>query len=252
MTSIYNNYSISTGFNRSQTAGFRGTSGGYVPKSAPIDFGYVSHPLQDNFGTKAEIEAAAKSNPRIREILNEHKLPLKVNLTELEKLRNGHLKNTRIIAAKMYSNLPAELKQNVDLQALQEAAMFHDYGKVLIPEKILNKKGELNEDEWSIMKLHSILGAELLKSKNLSPRALELIKFHHLDKKGQGYPAEHSDYEYGVDSEILLTADKYQALTEERSYKQAMSADEALAIIENDVKNGIISQEVFDALKKSI
>lgn len=250
MTSIYNNYSINTGFNRTQAPALKRT--GYVPKSMPINFGYMSHPLRENFETKAGIEAAAKSNPRIREILNEYKLPLKINMTELENLKSGHLQNTRIIAAKMYSNLPAELKQNIDLQTLQEAAMYHDYGKVLIPEKILNKKGELNADEWAIMQLHSELGAELLKAKDLSSRTLELVKFHHLNKKGEGYPVKHPDYEYGPDSEILLAADKYQALTEKRSYKQAMTSDEALAIIGNDVKEGVISQEVFDALKKSV
>ena len=122
----------------------------------------------------AEIEAAVKASPRIQEILREYKLSGKVNISELEKLKTGHLQDTRITAAKIYSNLPGNLKQEVNPKELQEAAMFHDYGKVLIPENILNKNGELNEAEWAVMQQHSELGAELLKNKNLSFRAKEL------------------------------------------------------------------------------
>ena len=252
MTSIYNHYSINTGFAVPQT-NFKGVSTPqYIPEVSQNNDGYVTNPLYENFGTKAEIEATAKTNPRIGEILNEYNLPLKVNDKELENLKNGHLKGTRITAAKTYSSLPAELKQEVNPKDLQEAAMFHDYGKVLIPDKILNKNGELSDTEWAIMRQHSELGAELLKNKNLSPRTLELIKFHHQNKKGIGYPSVNSDYEYGLDSEILAVADKYEALMEERSYKGAMTKEQALAIIEEDVKQGLISQEVFDALKKAV
>ena len=179
-------------------------------------------------------------------------MPLKVNEFELEKLKSGHLQGTRITAAKIYSNLPADIKQQVNLQELQEAAMFHDYGKILIPDKILNKKGELSENEWEIMKQHSELGAELLKSKNLSPQTVELVKYHHQNRNNGGYPEINTDFEYNLTAEILSVADRYEALTEERSYKKAMTRNEALAVIEEDVGNGKISSEVFDALKKSV
>ena len=223
-----------------------------MPVSEPLTGDYLRNRLADKFGTKAEIEAIAKTNPRIREILNEYNLPAKVNEIELEKLKNGHLQGTRITAVKIYSNLPSEIKQELNLQELQEAAMFHDYGKVLIPDKILNKRGELNEQEWEIMKQHSELGAELLKNKNFSPKTIELVKYHHQNKSGSGYPKIDSDYEYDMTSEILSVADRYEALMEERSYKNAMTREEALAVIEKDVIDGKVSTEVFNALKKSV
>jgi len=221
-----------------------------TPSAIPLD-GYVSNPLYEKFGTKSEIEEVARTNPRIKEILNEYNMHAKVNEKELERLKNGHLQKTRITAAKMYSNLPAELKQTINHKELQEAAMFHDYGKVLIPDSILNKKGELNESEWEIMQQHSELGAELLKDKNMSPRTLELIKYHHQNGSGSGYPMS-DRYKYGLDSEILSVADRYEALVEERSYKGAMTKDDALSVLQDDVKSGLVSQEVFDALKKSV
>lgn len=250
MASIYSNFNVNSGFNIPKI-GFRSNSATYILKGVPSSDGYSSNPLYDNFGTKAEIETAAKTNPRIREILSEHNLPIKVNEKELEKLKSGHLQSTRVTAAKIYSSLPAELKSEVNPKSLQEAAMFHDYGKVLIPDNVLNKEGRLTEDEWKVMEQHSELGAELLKGKNLDERAIELVKYHHQNPNSNGYPAVTDGFEYGLDSEILSVADKYEALREERSYKPAMSKEEALAVIAEDVEAGRVSQEVFNALKKA-
>ena len=92
MESIYSNLGVNSGFNLPRI-GFRSNQTTYIPKGVPGNDGYSSNPLYDNFGTKVEIEAAAKTNPRIREILSEHNLPVKVNEKELEKLKNGHLQS---------------------------------------------------------------------------------------------------------------------------------------------------------------
>ncbi|MBE7710690.1 MAG: HD domain-containing protein [Cyanobacteria bacterium SIG31] len=222
------------------------------PQGQPINDGFASNPLYDKFGTKAEIEAVAKNNPRIRDIMSKYNLPLKVNMEELEKLKQGHMKETRIATAKMYSSLPTELKKEVSLPELQEAAMLHDYGKVLIPDEILNKKGRLNEKEREIMELHSELGYELLKDKGLSQKTLNLIKYHHQNLNKNGYPAVNKDFEFGIDAQILNTADKYSALREKRSYKNPLGKYEAFEIIAKDVNNGQISQEVYTALIRSV
>ena len=67
--------------------------------------GFTSNPLYANFKSKTEIEALAKSNPRIAQLCRENGIPIKINIEELEALKNGHLKNTRILAAKIASNL---------------------------------------------------------------------------------------------------------------------------------------------------
>ena len=92
------------------------------------------------------------------------------------------LKKTKDITAGIINNLPTEMKGNINRQATLQAAMFHDFGKVLIPDKVLNKKGALNDKEREIMNIHSELGFELLKTQNISPKALELIKYHHQNK----------------------------------------------------------------------
>ena len=222
------------------------------PKVQNIKDGFVSNPIYDNFGSKEQIEAIAKSNKRICEILKANDIPLKVNIEELEKLKQGHMKETRIIAAKIYSSLPDELKKDINLNNIQEAAMFHDYGKVLIPDKILNKTGKLDSDEREIMELHSELGYELLKDKGIDEKTLNLIKYHHQNLNGTGYPSKKNDFEYGIDAQILSTADKYAALREKRVYKNPIGKYEALEIIAKEVNVGNISQEVYTALIRSI
>lgn len=213
---------------------------------------FATNPIYESFGTKEQIEATVKENQRIQEILKEHGIPLKVNVEELEKLKKGHMQDTRIVAAQIYSSLPADLKKEVSLPNLQEAAMLHDYGKVLIPTSILNKAGRLDANEREIMELHSELGYELLKNKGLSEKTLNLIKYHHQNLNKNGYPVAKNDFEYGIDAQILTTADKYTALREKRSYKNPMGKYEAFEIIAKDVNDGRISQDVYTAMVKSV
>ena len=214
--------------------------------------GFVSNPLYDNLVDFSRIEAEAKSNPKIRAIMNKYNLPIKVNTKELEKLQQGHLKDTRITAVKIYSNLPPYMRKNINLQQLQEAAMMHDYGKVLIPDGVLNKQGELSEKEKEIMNLHSELGYELLKNKGLDEATLDLIKYHHQNPMKSGYPAVDNNYEHSLEAQILNAADEYTALREERSYKKALSKEEALNILQQRTEQGFISPEVFSALKRAV
>ena len=186
------------------------------------------------------------------ELLKSNHIRLDVNIRALEKLKHGHLMDTRVTAAKIYSALPQNLKSEVNLMDLQQAAMLHDFGKVLIPDKILNKNGKLTDKEKEIMKLHSELGYELLKEQGVNENVLNLVKYHHQTPDGNGYPEITNDFKPDISSQILATADKYSALREKRSYKDAMTRDEALAVIQEDVTNGLIAPEVYKALKNSV
>lgn len=228
---------------------FKSAPSTYQPTLSPRKDSFNSNPLYENFADKNTIASIAKSNPTVMNILKENKIPLKVNVKELEQLKNGHLLDTRVTAAKIYSALPKDIKSEINLMDLQQAAMLHDYGKVLIPEKILNKNGRLTDEEKKIMELHSELGYELLKQQGVNDNVLNMVKYHHQNSSGTGYPAITNDYEPDVATQILAAADKYSALREKRSYKDAMSREEALKVMQNDVNNGIISQDIYNALE---
>lgn len=213
---------------------------------------FVTNPIYDNLSTKEQIEFQVISNPNIQRILKEKGIPLAVNLKELENLKQNHLKNTRIVTMKIYSALPDETKKNINITDLQNAALLHDFGKVLIPEKVLNKTKKLNEDERDIMQIHSEFSYELLKNKGLSENCLNLIRNHHQNCLKTGYPKVEKDYSHSIEAQILNIADKYTALIEKRCYKNPLSKYEALEILAKEVNNGLISQEVYTALLKNI
>ncbi len=222
----------------------------YPAKFEPRKDSFNSNPLYgDNF--YAQLELSVKNNPRIKEITKQYGFPLKINIQELENLKSGHLMDARVTAAKIYSALPSDMKTEVNLADLQQAAMLHDIGKIIIPDKILNKKGTLTPDEREIIEQHSEIGYEMLKDMNIKPEVLELVKYHHQNQNGSGYPQAKNDFEYNLGIQILKTADKYTALTEDRSYKKAMPKEEALKIIYEDVQSGEIPIEIYNALKNT-
>ena len=250
MTYIYNS---PVNFNIPKVP-FRGSPTTFTPEiTAPKQDGFATNPLYSNFGTKSDIEAKARSNPRLQELAQEYNLPLKANMQALEDLEKGHLRDTRILSAKMYSTLPNELKSQVNLKSLQDAAMLHDYGKVLIPDYILNKKGTLTPVEREIMELHPEIGYELQKdNKYLDEEALNLIKYHHQTPNGKGYPNMPNNQVYSLGNQILNIADKYSALKENRCYKSAMSTEDAIKIIKKEALTEGISPDVIEALEKAV
>lgn len=245
------NYNFPIKLNISQTL-FKPTSLKIKPNLRSQKDSFVSNPIYDSLSTKEQIEQVSRANPQIMNLLKRYDIPLQINIKELENLKQGHMKDTRIITSKIYSALPDDLKNNIDLSSLQDAALLHDYGKVLIPLSVLNKTGKLTPKEQEIMELHSILGYELLKNKNLDRKTLALIKYHHQNLAGTGYPEKMNDYEYDIATEILSVADKYSALREKRSYKSPLAKYEALEIIAKDVNTGRLSQEIYTALLKSL
>lgn len=198
--------------------------------------------------TEANLALMMKRNPRIREILRENGMQGELNMENLRALLAGHAKDTQKIATGIVNNLPAALKYEVNQKSLTDACYLHDLGKVLIPDEILNKPARLTPEEERIMHTHSELSYELLKNSDIDPKTLDLIKYHHQNPLGNGYPQAKPDFNADVSLQVLSAADKYSALTEKRSYKEPLSPEKALGIMYKDVKDGKMHPFVFKAL----
>ena len=239
------NYLTKINFNIPQTTFRASNSTGYnyiANESYEIKDSFSTNPLKEQFSDVERVKSIAKANPRILELLAKYNIPLKINAEELKDLQKGHLADTRLVVAELYSQLPDDKKKEVNLSDLQQAAMLHDYGKVLIPSDVLNKKGTLTAEEKEIMQLHSELGYELLKNQGLSPNVLRLIKYHHQKPDGTGYPQTGQDFEYDLSLEILKTADAYCALREERPYKAAKTKGEAVQTLMSDTDSPYVTK----------
>lgn len=122
------------------------------------------------------------------------------------------------------------------LIALHRGGYLHDIGKVSVPDAILFKKGSLNEAEWVVMRSHTTKGEEICKPMKSLASVLPIIRSHHERWDGSGYPDGIGGEEIPLLARILQVVDIYDALTTARSYKPALTHQEAQALLEEEVR----------------
>ncbi len=113
------------------------------------------------------------------------------------------------------------------------AGILHDIGKSKIPDRVLNKKGPLNKDEFNIMKKHPIIGYDLVKDiDKIKPEIKDAILYHHEKVNGQGYPYGIKEQELNIYAKIISVVDVYDALTSDRCYKNKITPFDSFREIE--------------------
>ena len=116
---------------------------------------------------------------------------------------------------------------DLQLSLLQLLCLLHDIGKIAVPLEILNKPGRLNEEEWAVLRSHAEKGCQIATATNeLNPLA-NMILAHHERWDGKGYPNKLKGEEIPVLSRIISIVDAYDAMVNDRSYRRAMSPDDA-------------------------
>lgn len=115
-----------------------------------------------------------------------------------------------------------------ELQNLKRAAIVHDIGKIAIPDSVLNKPGQLTDDEYIIMKNHVLEGAKILKDFTLVDRIIEGVLYHHERYDGSGYIHGLKGKEIPLFARIIGVADAFDAMTANRVYRKKMDIDYVL------------------------
>jgi len=132
------------------------------------------------------------------------------------------------------------------------AGYLHDLGKLAIPREILEKPGKLNGLEYNIMKSHAYYGYRTLETVH----GFEMINawgtLHHERLNGQGYPFHIGANELSLGSRIMAVADIFTALLEDRPYRDGVSEEKALQIIEKYTKDGALDPDIVAVLKANI
>ncbi len=145
---------------------------------------------------------------------------------------NGHSLHVRELALLLHSYLPMTMKKQLNRESLSYAALFHDVGKLGIPEAVLNKPGKLTDEEWVIMRRHPEISVNILKPVSFFSRMLDWILYHHERIDGNGY-FKLKGTQIPLGARLIAVADTYSAVTMVRSYKSSRTYEEAIAIIKS-------------------
>lgn len=146
-----------------------------------------------------------------------------------DQITHGHIRRVQVYATELAKRLGVTNQQ--ELKALEAAALLHDMGKLAMPEHILNKPGKLTAVEFSEMKRHADIGADLLSSIRFPYPVVPIVRHHHENWDGTGYPSGISRSDIPLGARILSVVDCFDALNSDRPYRRKLQADEAFAIL---------------------
>jgi diguanylate cyclase (GGDEF)-like protein/putative nucleotidyltransferase with HDIG domain len=138
---------------------------------------------------------------------------------------HDHLQRVRVYAIEVAKELGIS---GVELEALHAAALLHDIGKLAVPEHIISKPGRLTPEEFEKMKIHTVVGAEILERVRFPYPVVPIVRAHHEKWDGSGYPFGLKGTEIPIGARILSAVDYLDALASDRQYRRALPLDEVM------------------------
>lgn len=202
---------------------------------------------------KVQAEKLQRNNQQIVDMLG--------TVVEFRNLESGE----HIMRVKQYTKILAEgvMKEYPEYELTPEkidtivaASSLHDIGKITIPDRILLKPGKLTRDEFEYMKSHTTRGCELIDQINvdwnpeLRQAVYEICRHHHERYDGRGYPDALAGEEIPLSAQLVSIADVYDALVNERCYKDAYSAEESYRMMIHG-ECGVFSPKLMDVFQKT-
>jgi diguanylate cyclase (GGDEF)-like protein/putative nucleotidyltransferase with HDIG domain len=141
---------------------------------------------------------------------------------------HDHLQRVNVYA----TEIARELKvSDLEIEAIQAAAMLHDVGKLAVPEHIVSKPGKLTPEEFEKMKIHPVVGAEILERVQFPYPVVPIVRSHHEKWNGTGYPDGLAGEAIPIGARILATVDCLDALASDRQYRKAVPLDQAMEMV---------------------
>lgn len=160
---------------------------------------------------------------------------------------------TRILAERLMKDYPEYGLTQRNVEVIVSASALHDIGKITIPDSILLKPGKLTEEEFEYMKSHTTRGCEILSNienawdEEYGKVSYEICRYHHERYDGRGYPEGLKGEKIPISAQIVSIADVYDALVNERVYKNAFSKEKAFQMIVTG-ECGVFSPKLLDCL----
>jgi putative two-component system response regulator len=133
-----------------------------------------------------------------------------------------------------------------ELQALHRGGFLHDIGMLTIPEPVLRKSGQLKPEEYELVKSHTVVGASLVEGLRSLQAVEPIIRYHHERFDGSGYPDGLQHDQIPLLAQIIGLVDVYDAITTQRPYQDARSAEEGIAVLKDQAARGWRRPDLVD------
>ena len=159
---------------------------------------------------------------------------------------HDHLQRVRVYAVEVAKELEVT---HEEMEALQAAALLHDIGKLAVPEHIISKPGKLTPEEFEKMKIHPVVGAEILERVRFPYPVVPIVRAHHEKYDGSGYPYGLKGDEIPIGARILSAVDFLDALASDRQYRRAMPLPEVMKRLEGQAGKSF-DPRVVDVLRR--
>jgi putative nucleotidyltransferase with HDIG domain len=147
-----------------------------------------------------------------------------------DQITHGHIRRVQSYATQLAVALGMD--EPALFRAIEASALLHDIGKLGIPEYILNKPGKLIRSEFEQMKTHAALGADMLSAIEFPFPVVPIVRHHHENWDGSGYPDGLLGVDIPIGARILAVVDCFDALTSDRPYRKQLSFDAALRVLQ--------------------
>ncbi len=147
-----------------------------------------------------------------------------------DQVTHGHIRRVQQHAMKLANAL--DITDPAQLRALEAASLLHDVGKLAVPEHILNKPSTLTPTEFETMKRHANIGADILSSIRFPYPVVPIVRHHHENWDGSGYPDGLSGEAIPIGARILAVVDCFDAVTSDRPYRPRLPRDEAVRVLQ--------------------
>jgi putative two-component system response regulator len=138
---------------------------------------------------------------------------------------------------------------DASIEAVRQGALFHDFGKIGVPDRVLLKPGKLTDLEYDEIKRHPSVGRNLLQNMRTLASSLEVVHHHHERMDGSGYPDHLEGEAIPVTARVCTIADIFDALTTARVYRGALSREESMRIMSEEVRKGWWDGRLLDEFR---
>jgi putative nucleotidyltransferase with HDIG domain len=204
---------------------------GTVPRAIQWELPFICLPLvylvhRSNHSYVAQIEKEKNHAQQMNAVHLRTIEALALAIDAKDHTTHDHLQRVQHYAVEIGKdlNLPEH-----EMEALKAAAVLHDIGKLAVPEHIISKPGKLTRSEFEKMKIHPVVGAEILERVEFPYPVVPIVRAHHEKWDGKGYPYGLKGEEIPIGARILAVVDCLDALASDRQYRRALPLDEAMA-----------------------